>query len=172
MPPNVLVAYATRAGSTEEVALTLAEILRSRGLEVDVHPARHINSIETYSAVVIAVALYAGRMHKDVRRFLLRHRAALSKAPVALFVLGPVQQEKKDWTGARQQLDKELQRFPWFSPVEQHIVGGKFDAATLGFPFNLIPALRKMPVKDARDWELIRAQANELAERFHCNGLK
>jgi menaquinone-dependent protoporphyrinogen oxidase len=166
MQPNVLVAYATRAGSTEEVAQTLAEVLRSRDLAVDVRPATDVNSVETYSAVVIAVALYMGKMHKDVRRFLSMHRIALTKTPVALFVLGPVQKEEKDWIGAQKQLDEELRNFPWLSPVDQHIVGGRFDPAKLGFPFNLIPAMRKMPASDALDWNLIREQANGLAERF------
>jgi menaquinone-dependent protoporphyrinogen oxidase len=102
-------------------------------------------------------------MHRDVRRLLSSHREALTKTPLALFVLGPVQQGEKEWAGARQQLDKELQRFPWLSPVDQHIVGGKFDPANLGFLFKLIPAVRKMPVSDARDWNLIREQANALA---------
>jgi len=166
MQQRVLVAYATRAGSTEEVAQTLADVLRCHGMVVDVCRARDLKSLENYSAVVIAVALYMGRMHKDVRRFLSTHQAALTKVPVALYVLGPVQKEEKDWAGARQQLDKELRNFPWLAPVDQHIVGGKFDPASLGFPFNLIPAMRGMPVSDALDWNLLRERAIWLAERF------
>ena len=169
MPSNVLVAYATRAGSTGEVAQALAEVLRGHGLAVDLRLAKDVNPAENYSAVVIAVALYMGRMHKDVRRFIAKHQAALMKTPVALFALGPVDKKEKDWTGARQQLDKDLSNFPWLLPVEQHIVGGRFDPAKLGFPFNLIPALRKMPVSDALDWALIREQANTLADRFISN---
>jgi menaquinone-dependent protoporphyrinogen oxidase len=85
------------------------------------------------------------------------------KVPVALFVPGPVQKDEKDWIGARQQLDKELAKFLWLSPIARHIVGGKFDPAKLSFPFNLIPALRKMPASDVRDWPAIRSLAGELA---------
>jgi menaquinone-dependent protoporphyrinogen oxidase len=92
------------------------------------------------------------------------------KVPVALFVPGPVQTVEKDWTGARKQLDKELAKFPWLSPVAQHIVGGKFDPAKMGFPFNLIPALRKMPASDVRDWTAIRGLASGLAVTFHREG--
>jgi menaquinone-dependent protoporphyrinogen oxidase len=66
----------------------------------------------------------------------------------------------------RAQLDKELAKFPWLNPVTIEIVGGKFDPATLRFPFNLIPGLHKMPVSDIRDWDAIRAWANNLAATF------
>ena len=166
MDPNILVTYATRSGSTEEVAQAVTEVLRTLNLSVDLQSAVHAYSIEQYAAVVICVALYGGHMHKDVRRFLSAHHAALAKLPVALFVLGPVQNHEKDWTGARQQLDKELRKFPWLTPVAQHIVGGRFDPTRLGFPFNLLPGLRKMPASDVLDWDLIRDAAAQLPEKF------
>lgn len=167
MDPNILVTYATRSGATQEVAQAVAEVLRTLNLPVDFHPAAGVPSAEPYTAVVICVALYAGRLHKDVRRFLSAQRTTLTKLPVALFVLGPVQKEEKDWIGARQQLEKELRKFPWLSPVAQHIVGGRFDPSRLGFPFKLVPALRKVPASDVLDWNLIRDSAAQLPEKFH-----
>ena len=167
MDSNILVTYATRSGATEEVAQAIAEVLRIRNMQVDLQSAVHAYSIEQYSAVVICVALYGGRMHKDVRRFLSANHTQLAKLPVALFVLGPVQKEEKDWIGARQQLDKELTKFPWLRPVAQHIVGGRFDPTRLVFPFKLVPGLRKMPASDVLDWNLIRESAAQLPEKFH-----
>lgn len=163
MEPIVLVTFATRYGSTEEVAQAIAETLRESGIVVEAQPARNIHSLQRYSAVVLGVPLYMGRMHKDARRFIATHRTALTNMPVALFVLGPVQKDEKDWTGARAQLKKELAQYPWFSPVSQEILGGKFDPAKLGFPFSLFPPLRKLPAGDARDWAVIRAWATGLA---------
>lgn len=170
MDPNILVTYATRTGSSEEVAQSLAEVLRGHSLPVELCRAADVHVIERYTAVVICAALYAGRLHKEVRRFLSEHRTALGKVPVALFVLGPVHSEEKEWTGARQQLEKELRNFPWLSPVVQQIVGGRFDPARMGFPFKLLPALRKMPVSDVRDWKAIREAGEKLAEGFQAVG--
>lgn len=170
MDPNILVTYATRNGSSEEVAQSLAEALRSHGLLVDLRRAADVHSVDQFTAVAICVALYAGRLHKDVRRFLSEHRAELARIPVALFVLGPVHSDEKEWAGARQQLEKELKAFPWLSPVLQEIVGGKFDPARLGFPFNVLPALRKMPASDVRDWNLIERLSNEMAAQFQSMG--
>lgn len=166
MHSRMLVAHATRAGSTQEVAQAIAEVLRRHEIAVDLQSTENVSSIEPNDVVVIAVPLYMGKFHKDVRRFLSVHRAALAKIPVALFVLGPVQKEEKDWAGAKQQLEKELKNFAWLSPIAQHIVGGRFDPAQMGFPFNLIPAMRKMPASDVLDWDLIREKAVELAMRF------
>lgn len=166
MNSKVLVTYATRMGSTEEVAQRVAHKLRESGVAVDILPARQVLSVESYGAVVIGAPLYIGRLHRDARRFLAANRDFLTKLPTALFVLGPVQKDEKDWKGAQNQLEKQLRDFPWFAPVAQSIVGGKFDATGLGFPFNLIPVLRRMPPSDVRDWEAIDAFASGLTSEF------
>ena len=63
----------------------------------------------------------------------------------------------------REQLDKELAQFPWLTPVAREIFGGRFDPANLRLPYNLLPALKRMPASDIRDWAAIRAWASNLA---------
>jgi menaquinone-dependent protoporphyrinogen oxidase len=163
---SVLVAYATRYGSTQEVAEAVAAELRARGLAVDIQPMRKMRTLEGYGAVVLGTAIYMFRLHKDARRFLARHREALTQRPVAIFALGPFNDEEKEWQGVRAQLDKELAQFPWFTPVAREIFGGKFDPAKLRFPYNLVPYLKRLPASDIRDWKAIRAWAGDLAEKF------
>ena len=170
MEPIVLVTYATRYGSTEAVAESIAETLRDTGVAVEIQPAREVRFLDRYRAVVLGVPLYMSRFHKDARRFLSTYRSALEKVPVALFVLGPVQKDEKDWIGAREQLKKELLKFPWLTPVSLEVLGGKFDPAKLGFPFSLFPPLRKLPAGDARDWTAIRAWASDLALKLQPGG--
>lgn len=163
MERMVLVTYATRYGSTAEVAQAVAETLNNGGIPSICSPISTVRQVVRYSAVVVGAPLFVGRLHGDARRFLSAHRAHLTKIPVALFVLGPVQTDEKDWIGAQQQLDKELAKYPWLSLVGRKIVGGKFDPATLKFPLNLIPALKKMPASDVRDFPAIRRWAGDLA---------
>jgi menaquinone-dependent protoporphyrinogen oxidase len=166
MEPVVLVTYATRSGSTKEVAQAIAEMLRQEGLVVTVQSVREVKSLEQYGAVLLGAALYMGRLHKHARQFLSSHLEGLMKMPVAMFVLGPVEKTEKDWMAAREQLEKELANYPWLSPVAKQIVGGKFDPSKMGFPFNLI--LKKMQVKDALDWPAIRALAHDLSATFNA----
>ena len=161
MSDSVLVAYASRHGSTQEVAEAVAATLREWGPEVDIQPMRKVRTLAGYSAVVLGAPLYMFRWHKDARRFLSRHREALTERPVAVFALGPFTTgDEEEWQGAREQLDKELAEFPWLTPVALEVFGGKFDPAKLRFPYNLF--MRQVPANDLRDWTAIRAWASNL----------
>jgi menaquinone-dependent protoporphyrinogen oxidase len=166
MESSVLVAYATRYGSTKEVAEVVAATLLDHGLEVDVQPMKTVSTLSGYRAVVLGAPLQMFRWHKDARHFLSRHREALVERPSAVFALGPLHDVEEEWQGVHAQLDKELAKFPWFQPVAIEVFGGKFDPVLLRFPWKLLPALRKMPSSDIRDWTAIRTWASKLAEKF------
>jgi menaquinone-dependent protoporphyrinogen oxidase len=104
--------------------------------------------------------------HKDALGFLSRHRAALVERPVAIFALGPFHAKAEEFQEALRELDKELLKFPWLTPVVIEIFGGKFDPNQLSFPYNLLPALKNMPASDVRDWAAIRAWASGLVDKF------
>ncbi|MFC8084067.1 flavodoxin domain-containing protein [Streptomyces sp. NPDC057340] len=90
MEQKVLVAHGTANGSTQEIARTVAEVLRTMGITAEVLPARSVTELDRYEAVVVGGALYAGRWHKDARRFVRRHRGALAHRPVWFFSSGPL----------------------------------------------------------------------------------
>lgn len=165
MSASVLVAYATRYGSTQEVAEAVAATLREHGLKVDLQPMREVRSLEGYRAVVLGAPLYMFHWHKDARRFLSRHCEALSERPVAIFALGPFTQgDEKEWQGSREQIAEELAKFPWLTPIAVEIFGGKFDPEKLSFFHKLF--MRKLPATDLRDWTAIRAWASGLATKL------
>jgi menaquinone-dependent protoporphyrinogen oxidase len=164
MSASVLVGYATRYGSTQEVAEAVAATLRECGLEVDIQPMRKVRTLAGYSAVVLGAPLYMFRWHKDARRFLSRHHEALTERPVAVFALGPTHDDEKERQDSRAQLDKELAKFPWLTPVALEMFVGKYDPAKLRFPVNLFAG--KEPASDLRDWTAIRAWASNLAVKF------
>ena len=166
MSASILVAYATRYGSTQEVAEAVAATLREHGLAVDIQPMRAVQSLEGYRAVVLGAPLYLFHWHKDAIHFLAKHREALTARPVAIFALGPFHADEKEFQGAREQLNQELAKFPWLTPAAITIFGGKFDPQKLTFPHNLVPALGKMPASDVRDWMAVRAWASDLAAQF------
>ncbi|MFF3886005.1 flavodoxin domain-containing protein [Streptomyces sp. NPDC001914] len=90
MTDTVLVTYGTTNGSTAEIAEAVADILRKDGLTVESCPAGSVRSVAPYDAVVVGGGLYAGRWHKDARRFVRRHRDALARRPVWFFSSGPL----------------------------------------------------------------------------------
>jgi menaquinone-dependent protoporphyrinogen oxidase len=162
MSSCVLVGYATRYGSTQQVAEAVAATLRECGLEVDIQPMRQVRTLEGYRGVVLGAPLFMFHWHKDVLQFLSRYRQALAERSVAIFALGPTHDpyDEAEWQDSRAQLDKELAKFPWLTPVALEMFGGKYDPAKLRFPINLLAG--KVPASDLRDWTAIRAWAADL----------
>lgn len=166
MANSVLVTYASRSGSTREVAEAVAATLREHKLAVDIQPMKAVSGLDGYRAVVLGAPLFMGRWHQDARRFLSRHQDALEERPVAVFALGPMHNDEKEWQGVRGQLDRALTKVPRLKPIAIEVFGGKFDPALLGFPWKLLPGLKKIPPSDIRDWTAIRAWASNLVAKF------
>jgi len=121
-------------------------------------PVDCVESLDDYAAVVLGAPLYMGRWHRDARVFLRRHREALAKRPLAVFALGPVKDEPKQWDGAEKQLYATLAHFPGIEPVSVALFGGAIVPETLHFPFSHVPE------GDLRDWAAIDEWAGRLPE--------
>jgi len=154
----MLVAYASKHGSTQEVAEAIAGALRELSHRVDLRPADEVKDISSYDAVVLGGSLYMGRWHREARRFLRRHREQLAAGRVAIFALGPLHDTEQELAGSRRQLDRALGKVPDVKPVSVAIFGGRIDPGELRFPFS------RMPRSDARDWDAIRMRAERLPD--------
>lgn len=155
---RVLVAYGTKAGSTLEVAESIAAHMRRRLYSTDLEPAGSVTDLGDYDAVVLGGSIYMGRWHPDARRFLKRHRETLTQLPFAVFGMGPLTTAEHDMESSRRQLDHALRKAPDVEPVAVGVFGGVVDPRKLTFPFS------HMPASDARDWEAIHAWVDEVAD--------
>lgn len=90
MTTKVLVAFASKHGSTRGIAQAIGGSLHSCGLQVRVARASTVRSIEGFDAVVLGSAIYHERWLWEGRRLLRRVRGELAGAPVWLFSSGPV----------------------------------------------------------------------------------
>ena len=153
---NALVVYATKHGSTEEVARVIAERLRQAGVSVDVAAARDVRAeVSGYSLVVLGGAIYAGRWHRDAHVFLKRHREQLESLRVAVFGMGPRETTDDAFERAAGQLRRALAKRSWLAPVSTAIFGG------------VDPPLRseRKARRDARNWTVIADWASSLVAR-------
>jgi menaquinone-dependent protoporphyrinogen oxidase len=155
---SILLAYASRFGSTQEVAESITAALRQSGLEVDIEPMQQVGSIDSYDAVVLGAAIYNARWHPEAHQFLSQHQGALSQRPVVIFTLGPLSRSDSAKRNSRRQLDTDLAKYPWLKPVAVEIFAGKYDPSKPGLGFFE----RMLPTRDLRDWDAIRAWANTL----------
>ena len=171
MSAQILVAYATRYGSTKEVAEVVAATLEEQGLEVEVKPAREVRSLDGYGAAVLGTPLYMGALHKDVRALLEKNQKALETTRFALFALGPIKADD-GIDGSRAQLLEALAKLPVPAPAAMAVFVGAYDPARLGFKDKMIAALPASPLHgetahDERDWEAISRWALEVPLGVH-----
>ena len=160
MNASILIAYATKNGSTEQVAGKVAATLSAHGLVADVRAAHDVSGIAGYDGVILGSAIYMGRLHVDARDFLHRYATLRAEVPLAIFAMGPRMLGDRDLASSRAQLDAALAKEPAVQPFATAIFGGVFDPAKQHFPLNHIPA------SDARDWEAIESWADAVAARF------
>jgi menaquinone-dependent protoporphyrinogen oxidase len=57
---SVLVAYASKHGSTEEIARFVTDRLRERGIDADAAPVQEVSDLSGVEAVVLGSAIYLG----------------------------------------------------------------------------------------------------------------
>ncbi len=167
MTKGILVAYATRYGSTREVAEAVAATFREEGADVTVKPAREVATVNGHTAIVVGAPLYLGAWHRDAFTLLSRHREALVGVPVALFALGPMATDEDELRSAGAQFEKTLAALSWLELVASRVFCGKYDPAKLRFADRIIAALPASPLhgasaNDARDWPAIRTWAKGL----------
>ncbi|MFJ4077662.1 flavodoxin domain-containing protein [Streptomyces iakyrus] len=162
MPSNVLVAYGTTNGSTAEIAEAVAAVLRKQGLAAEALPARSVTSVSPYDAVVVGGGLYAGRWHKDARRFVRRHGRSLAGRPVWFFSSGPLDASASERDippvpGVRRAMDK--------LDVAEHVTfGGRLVEGAKGRIARMI--LRSGKGGDFRDFDVIEVWAARVAKEL------
>ncbi|MFE1794873.1 flavodoxin domain-containing protein [Streptomyces sp. NPDC059517] len=163
MPKRVLVAYGTKNGSTAWIADAVAAVLRKDGLAADPLPARSVTgTLVAYDAVVVGGGLYAGRWHRDARRFLRRHRAELAGRPVWLFSSGPL-----DASAAERDIPpvSDVRRAMDRLDVREHITfGGCLEEGAKGFVAGMI--VRSGKGGDFRDFTAIEAWASRIGTQL------
>jgi menaquinone-dependent protoporphyrinogen oxidase len=125
MGEKILVAYATKHGSTQEVVEAVASALSGQAHEVQMRPAANPGDVDAYGLVVLGGPICSGRWHKDAHRFLKRQRQILEARPVAIFALRPRKPPMEGtWPRSQGQLDNALAKHPWPAPTATAVFGG------------------------------------------------
>ncbi len=156
MNKRILIAYATRAGSTAEVAAVLGESLSSRGFAVHVRPVKEEPSLEGYQAALLGSAIRMGAWLPEMVKYIKANQAALQSLPSALFTVHILN------TG--QDAASRAARLAYLNPVRLLLPGaeevfftGKMDFSRLSFVDRLIAKAVKAAESDQRDWPKIRS---------------
>jgi menaquinone-dependent protoporphyrinogen oxidase len=158
---KVLIAYASRYGSTREIAEAIAEVLQEQGVESDVKDVLEITNISGYDGIVIGSPIYMGKWLVEAVDFVKLFQEDLRKMPVALFTVGFSMREPTE--DNRQKALTSIHAIrPYVHPLDVGIFAGKIDLGELSEADRQIISLSGAASADFRDWEEIAAWAGEL----------
>ncbi|MBM3127947.1 MAG: hypothetical protein FJ009_04840 [Chloroflexi bacterium] len=80
MPSKILVTYASRTGSTAEIAQAIGKTLAEGGAQVDVRAMQDVHDLAPYRAAVAGSAVRKSKWLPEAARFIETHRAELAQA--------------------------------------------------------------------------------------------
>jgi menaquinone-dependent protoporphyrinogen oxidase len=180
---RVLVAYASKAGSTKGIAEFIGERLRERGMPTDVYDVSSVQRPEDYDVFVVGSAVYMFHWVKEAKQFLLKNRAILAGRSVWLFSSGPVGLQKtnskgQDLTDVSVSGPKEIDELSEAAkPRDHHVFFGALNGDKLGGAMGLTYRFMRrsktvresMPDGDYRDWNEIEAWANSIADALYVS---
>jgi menaquinone-dependent protoporphyrinogen oxidase len=109
--------------------------------------------------VVLGSAVYGGNWLPSARTFATAHAAVLRGRPLWLFSSGPI--------GPPPHPEAEPYDIPTMTgllaPRGHRVLPGRLEPQLLTFGERAVVTAMRAPVGDARDWDLVRAWAGELA---------
>ncbi|HKZ87070.1 MAG TPA: flavodoxin domain-containing protein [Anaerolineae bacterium] len=192
---RILVAYATMAGSTVEVAQAVGEEIAKSGLQVDVLPLSEVKDLKAYDGVVVGGPMIMG-WHRAALGFLKKHREAFRRIPLAVFVMCmsltqtgetsvggvpvyvdaklPKSPQKEDHLNFRERyarlanyVQPILRATRPVKPVDIGVFGGRLEYGRLKWWVVLfVMLIIQAPAGDRRNWTAIRSWAAGLPAEF------
>lgn len=165
---KILVAVASRHGSTREIAEAVAEGLRAARFSVDVADPDDVETLDPYGAVLVGSSVYVGRWAASARAMVDRLAPALSVRPLWLFSSGPVGNPP----------------FPAGDPEEvaglvvrlrargHRTFSGRLDRGGLALAERAVVSLIQAEHGDFRSWRDVQEWAQEVADELHADEIR
>jgi len=162
---KVLIAYATRAGSTASVAERVAEVLNQKGFVAQAMAIKEVRDTAPYDAVVLGSSIRAGKLMPEVFRFLDKNKTALEAKPFAAFIVCLTMKDSDEKNRATANSYLGPLRL-LVKPASEGLFAGAYDPQKLGFIERQIMKMIKAPPGDFRKWDQVEAWATGLVPLF------
>lgn len=158
---KVLVAYASKCGSTGEVAQAIGAALCAKGASVDVRRIEEVTDVTGYDAFVIGSAIRMGNWLPQAKNFVERNVARLRAAPTAFFTVHMLNTDDSEAS--------KTARAAYVAPVHailepqsEAFFAGKLDMSKMSFLDRMICKMMKARDEDRRNWHAIAAWAQQV----------
>jgi menaquinone-dependent protoporphyrinogen oxidase len=158
MDKKILITYATKAGSTVEIAAVIGETLSKRGFAVDVKPVSENPALDGYQAALMGSAIRMGSWLPEAVEFVRKNQSVLNQLPTSIFTVHMLNAGDDETSrAARQAYTAPVREL--LPSVDEVFFKGRLDYKTLSFLDRLIAKAVETPDNppgDFRDWNQIR----------------
>ncbi len=165
MNKNILITYASKYGSTGEIAHKISAVLRQAGWQTTILPVNGSIDLGSYSAVILGSAVYISKWQKEATAFLQSNEKILASLPVWLFSSGPTGQgdpiELLEGWHLPQDIQPVSERI---QPRGTTVFHGFINPQKLNFIEKQVIKSIKKPIGDFRDWDAIAKWATSIAK--------
>jgi menaquinone-dependent protoporphyrinogen oxidase len=170
---TILVCYASKHGSTEEIAQTIAKCLQKHNFEVRLSPVNEVDSLNDYDAVILGSAVYVGAWTDDAMAFLKRFDAWMQRMPVWFFSSGPTGEGNPSELLQGWKYPEALQAYlERIRPRDVKLFHGKLEVSKLSWLQRLMITGIKAPIGDFRRWDEIQAWAENIAQSLYHHDIQ
>ena len=167
---RMLIGYASRFGSTRDIAIRIADTLRAPDSDVDVRSIDEISDFDRYDAVVFGSGVYDGSWTGEATELMRRHAAVLARKPVWLFSVGSFGDRHPIVGGLIKKEPKEISEFEQLlHPRNYRVFAGVID-------LDHWPAWGRLLFKalgghagDNRQWPDIDAWAEKISHEIRVH---
>ncbi len=155
MTRKILIAYASKCGSTGEVATAIGQTLAQNGARVDVRPLKEVADLPGYQVVFVGSAIRVAKWLPEAADFVRENRTILQRVPTAYFTVCATMIEDTPANRAKAAGFLEPVR-TMLVPAAEGYFAGKVDPKRLSFIENTLLKAKGTPVGDFRNWDQIR----------------
>jgi menaquinone-dependent protoporphyrinogen oxidase len=161
---RTLVTYASRYGSTQEIAERIAKTLERQGIATTIQAAQDVRSIASYEAVVIGSAVYGGVWLPEAKDFIERFQKELAGKEIWVFSSGPATHDDPvKVLGGWHSPENLEETLAIIRPQATALFSGKIDATKLSAQDYLVSSSLRGTSGDYRNWSAIEGWAEEIA---------
>ena len=162
---KILIAYASKFGTTGEVAEAIGEVLCQAGNTVETKWVKNVKDLNNYDAVIIGSPIRYSRWMPEAKKFVKANQKILQQLPVVYFFtcLFLHKLNTKGDLEAKEFSDKLQALVPQVKPVSIGGFAGVLDYSNMCFFSRLMlkafTYIKGVGEGDCRDWDAIRSWA-------------
>jgi menaquinone-dependent protoporphyrinogen oxidase len=161
---QTLITYASKYGSTKEIAEAVAKVLQQQGIRTTLEAMSEVRDLTPYEAVVMGSALYGGNWLPQARAFIEKFRDVLAKKEVWVFSSGPATHDDPVHVLGGWHISESLKdTLNIIRPQSIVLFSGKIDVTKLSAEDYLVSSSLRGTSGDYRNWAVIGGWAKEIA---------